>query len=149
MALDPIVIVGGGLAAGKLASEYRAAGGEDVVTILGAEPEPPYSRPPLDEGLPARRAEREGPLVRPAAEYEDEVIELRLETTVETIHPDEHEVELAGGERLPYGTLVLATGARPRRCRSPAATSSACTPTGRSPTPTPSAPPPTTRTRRS
>ena len=114
MAHDPIVVVGGGLAAGKLASEYRAAGGEAVVTILGAEPDPPYSRPPLTKAFLRGEMDREGPLVRPPAEYEDEVIELRLGTTVERIDPDAHEVELASGERVPYGTLVIATGARPR-----------------------------------
>ena len=46
---------------------------------------------------------------------------MRLDTTVEAIHPDEHEVELAGGERLAYGTLVLATGARPRTLPLPGA----------------------------
>jgi 3-phenylpropionate/trans-cinnamate dioxygenase ferredoxin reductase subunit len=52
--------------------------------------------------------------VRPAAEYEDDVVELRLGTTVVRLDPDAHEVELDAGERVPYGTLVLATGARPR-----------------------------------
>jgi 3-phenylpropionate/trans-cinnamate dioxygenase ferredoxin reductase subunit len=114
MPLDPIVIVGGGLAAGKLASEYRGAGGEADVTILGAEPDPPYSRPPLTKAFLRGEMDRDGPLVRPPREYEDEVIELRLGTTVERIDPDAHVVELAGGERIPYGTLVIATGARPR-----------------------------------
>src|SRR5687768_4594858 len=114
MAPDPVVVVGGGLAAGKLASEYRAAGGEAVVTILGAEPEPPYSRPPLTKAFLRGDMDREGPLVRAAAEYEDEVIELRTGATVEKLDPDAHEVELEGGERVPYGTLVIATGARPR-----------------------------------
>jgi 3-phenylpropionate/trans-cinnamate dioxygenase ferredoxin reductase component len=111
---DSIVIVGGGLAAGMAANQYRAAGGEAVVTILGAEPEPPYSRPPLTKAFLRGEMDRDGPLVRPAADYEDDVIELRLETTVEKIDTDAHEVELAGGERVPYGTLVIATGARPR-----------------------------------
>ena len=114
MASDPIVVVGGGLAAGKLASEYRAAGGEADVTILGAEPDPPYSRPPLTKGFLRGEMDRDGPLVRPLAEYEDEVIEVRLETTVERIDPGAREIELEGGERVPYGTLVIATGARPR-----------------------------------
>ena len=83
MAIDPIVVVGGGLAAARLASEYRAAGGDAVVTILSSEPDPPYNRPPLTKGLLRGEMEREGTFVRPEKEYEDEVIELRLETTVE------------------------------------------------------------------
>ena len=114
MATEQIVVVGGGLAAGRFASEYRAAGGEQDVTIVGAEPDPPYNRPPLTKGYLRGELEREGTLVRPTEEWEEVVVELRLDTTVEAVHPDEHEVELAGGERLAYGTLVLATGARPR-----------------------------------
>ena len=114
MAAETIVVVGGGLAAARLATEYRAAGGGAEVTILSAEPDPPYNRPPLTKGFLRGELDRDGPLVRPAAEYEDEVIELRLGAAVERIHADAHEVELAGGERVPYGTLVLATGARPR-----------------------------------
>ena len=121
MAIDSIVVVGGGLAAARLASEYRAAGGEAVVTILSSEPDPPYNRPPLTKGLLRGEMERDGTFVRPQPEYEDDVIELRLGTTVERIDPDAHEVELAGGERVPYGALVLATGARPRQLPLPGA----------------------------
>ena len=121
MAPKQIVVVGGGLAAGRFASEYRAAGGEQDVTIVGAEPDPPYNRPPLTKGYLRGELEREGTLVRPPEEWEEAVVELRLDTTVEAIHPDEHEVELAGGERLAYGTLVLATGARPRTLPLPGA----------------------------
>ncbi len=121
MAVDPIVVVGGGLAAARLATEYRAAGGEASVTIVASEPDPPYNRPPLTKGFLRGEMDRDGPLVRPQAEYDDDVVELRLETTAERIDPDAHEVELAGGERLPYGTLVLATGARPRQLPLPGA----------------------------
>ena len=121
MAIDSIVVVGGGLAAARFASEYRAAGGEAVVTILSSEPDPPYNRPPLTKGLLRGEMERDGTFVRPQPEYEDDVIELRLGTTVERIDPDAHEVELAGGERVPYGALVLATGARPRELQLPGA----------------------------
>jgi len=121
MASDPIVVVGGGLAAARLATEYRAAGGEAVVTILAAEPDPPYNRPPLTKGFLRGEMDRDGPLVRPPAEYEDDVVELRLETTVERLDAEAHEVELEGGERLPYGTLVVATGARPRSLPLPGA----------------------------
>jgi 3-phenylpropionate/trans-cinnamate dioxygenase ferredoxin reductase subunit len=121
MANDPIVVVGGGLAAGRLATEYRAAGGEADVTIVSAEPDPPYNRPPLTKGFLRKEQDRESTLVRPADEYEDDVVELRLETTVEAIHPEEHEIELTGGERVSYRTLVVATGARPRSLPVPGA----------------------------
>ncbi len=111
---DTIVVVGGGLAAGKLVTEYRAAGGEAPVTVLAAESDPPYHRPPLTKGFLRGEVEREGTYVRPAAEYEDEVVELRLGVAVERIDPEAHVVVLEGGEEVPYGRLVLATGARPR-----------------------------------
>jgi 3-phenylpropionate/trans-cinnamate dioxygenase ferredoxin reductase subunit len=121
MATDPIVIVGGGLAAGRLAAEYRESGGEADVTILAAEPDPPYHRPPLTKGFLRGEQDRDSTLLQPLLEWEEAVVEIRLETRVEAIHADGHEVELAGGERLPYGTLVMATGARPRPLRIPGA----------------------------
>jgi 3-phenylpropionate/trans-cinnamate dioxygenase ferredoxin reductase subunit len=111
---DTIVVVGGGLSAARLATEYRAAGGEAPVTILSNEQDPPYHRPPLTKGFLRGEVERDGTYVQPPEEYEDEVVELRLETTVERIDPDAHLVVLEGGEEVPYATLVVATGARPR-----------------------------------
>ena len=111
---DTIVVVGGGLSAARLAIEYRAAGGEVPVTILSNEQDPPYHRPPLTKGFLRGEVEREGTYVQPPEEYEDEVVELRLETTVERIDPDAHVVVLEGGEEVPYAALVVATGARPR-----------------------------------
>jgi len=111
---DTIVVVGGGLAAARFATEYRAAGGEAPVTILSSEEDPPYHRPPLTKGFLRGEVERDGTYVRPAEEYEDEVVELRLGVTVERIDPEKHVVALDGGDEVPYATLVLATGARPR-----------------------------------
>jgi 3-phenylpropionate/trans-cinnamate dioxygenase ferredoxin reductase subunit len=111
---DTIVVVGGGLSAARLATEYRAAGGEAPVTILSSEEDPPYHRPPLTKGFLRGEVERDGTYVRPAEEYEEDVVELRLEVTAERIDPEQHVVVLEGGEEVPYATLVLATGARPR-----------------------------------
>jgi len=121
MATDSIVVVGGGLAAGRLAAEYRESGGEEDVTILSAEPDPPYHRPPLTKGFLRREQDRDSTLLQPLPEWEEAVVEVRLESPVAVIHPDEHEVELAGGERVGYETLVLATGARPRALPVPGA----------------------------
>src|SRR6476619_1392596 len=112
MATDSIVVVGGGLAAGRLAAEYRESGGEADVTILSAEPDPPYHRPPLTKGFLRKEQDRDSTLLLPLPEWEEAVVDLRLETMVEAVHPGDPEIELAGGERVGYGTLVLATGAR-------------------------------------
>jgi len=121
MASQEIVVVGGGLAAGKLAAAYREADGEGDLTIVSTEPDPPYNRPPLTKGLLRGEQERESTYVMEQEEWDDAVVELRLGTTVEALHPDEHEIELEGGERLGYGTLVVATGARPRVLSTPGA----------------------------
>jgi len=121
MATDSIVVVGGGLAAGRLAAEYRESGGEEDVTILSAEPDPPYHRPPLTKGFLRGEQDRDSTLLQQLPEWEEAVVEVRLESSVAAIHSDEHEVELVGGERVGYGTLVLATGARPRALAVPGA----------------------------
>ena len=112
---EEIVVIGGGLAAARFAAEYRAAGGEADVTIVSSEPDPPYHRPPLTKGFLRGELEREGTFVQELEDYDEAVVELRLGTTVEVIEPDGHEIVLEGGERLGYGTLVIATGARPRQ----------------------------------
>jgi NADPH-dependent 2,4-dienoyl-CoA reductase/sulfur reductase-like enzyme len=113
--IDTIVVVGGGLAAASLAVSYREAGGEEVVTILSADDRPPYNRPPLSKSFLRGEMEDEtDAYVQPARFYDDNVIELRLKTEVLAVDTEAHEVELASGERVPYGTLVIASGATPR-----------------------------------
>jgi NADPH-dependent 2,4-dienoyl-CoA reductase/sulfur reductase-like enzyme len=114
MAKDPIVIVGGGRAAASLIDAYRAAGGDALITVVSADEHPPYNRPPLSKGVLRGEMEPLDVLVHPLAEYEDMVVELRLQTPVEAVDTEAHTVLLAGGDTLPYGTLVIASGTRPR-----------------------------------
>jgi 3-phenylpropionate/trans-cinnamate dioxygenase ferredoxin reductase subunit len=118
---EEIVVIGGGLAGARFALSYRDAGGEADVTIVSTDDQPPYNRPPLTKGFLRGELERDDTLVAPPEDYEEAVVDLRLATTVDAIDPDEHEVELVGGERIPYTTLVLATGARPRTLPIPGA----------------------------
>ena len=48
--MDHILIVGGGLAGGTAAEALRDEGFEGDITIVAAEPRPPYQRPPLSKG---------------------------------------------------------------------------------------------------
>lgn len=114
MATDAIVIAGGGRAAVSLVDAYREAGGEAPVVLLSSDAHPPYNRPPLSKAVLRGEMEPLEALVRPAAEYAERGVELRLGTTVAAIDTAVHFVQLADGEIVPYGTLVIATGARPR-----------------------------------
>jgi NADPH-dependent 2,4-dienoyl-CoA reductase/sulfur reductase-like enzyme len=114
MAKEPIVIVGGGRAAASLIDAYREAGGDALITVVTEDEHPPYNRPPLSKAILRGEMEPLEALVHTAEEYDDLAVELRLETTVESVDTKAHTVVLAGGETIPYGTLVIASGARPR-----------------------------------
>jgi 3-phenylpropionate/trans-cinnamate dioxygenase ferredoxin reductase subunit len=49
--IERIVIAGGGLAGLRSAAELRAGGYQGEVVLVGAEPRPPYDRPPLSKKL--------------------------------------------------------------------------------------------------
>lgn len=109
------VIVGASLAGAKAAEALRAEGFDGRIVLIGAEPEPPYERPPPSKELIRGESARESVFVHGAEFYPQHEIELRASTTVETIDPEASEVGLAGGERLGYDRLLLTTGAAPRR----------------------------------
>jgi 3-phenylpropionate/trans-cinnamate dioxygenase ferredoxin reductase component len=108
------VIVGGGLAAGMVAQEYRGADGDGSVLLIGREPHPPYHRPPLTKEFLRGEKPVEETYVHSLEEWRQLDVELRLSTEVTAIDPAGHAVELAGGDRIEYGRLALATGATPR-----------------------------------
>ncbi len=118
---DPIVIVGGGLAGALAAGRLREEGFEGSVTLLGAESELPYERPPLSKDYLRGESTAADARVHPEGFYEEHAIELRTGERVEAIEPAAHELILAGGERLGFGELLLATGSEPRRISIPGA----------------------------
>ncbi|AYY12384.1 NAD(P)/FAD-dependent oxidoreductase [Actinobacteria bacterium YIM 96077] len=110
-----VVIVGGGLAGAKAAETLRDEGFEGRIVLLAAEAEPPYERPPLSKGYLLGTDERAQAFVHPKQWYVEHDVDLRLSTPATAVHRDDHEVEIAGGERVHYDKLLLATGSTPRR----------------------------------
>jgi 3-phenylpropionate/trans-cinnamate dioxygenase ferredoxin reductase subunit len=108
------VIVGGGLAGGMAAQEYREAGGDGSVVIIAREPHSPYHRPPLTKEFLRREKPEHELLMHSEDEWSEMNVELRLSTEATAIDPNGHTIELAGGDRIEYGRLLLATGATPR-----------------------------------
>ncbi|WP_316013727.1 NAD(P)/FAD-dependent oxidoreductase [Roseobacter sp. HKCCA0434] len=108
------VVIGAGQAGAALVAKLRSLDAEAEITLLGSEPVPPYQRPPLSKKYLMGEMELERLYLRPARFYEEQRIDLRTSATVARIDRDAQEVELEGGERLPYDRLALTTGSRPR-----------------------------------
>jgi 3-phenylpropionate/trans-cinnamate dioxygenase ferredoxin reductase component len=108
------VIVGGGLAGGMIAQEYREAGGDGSVLVIGRETHSPYHRPPLTKEFLRGEKPVDELAMHSLPEWGALNVDLRLGTAVSAIDPGSHTVELEDGERIEYGRLGLATGATPR-----------------------------------
>ena len=118
---DSIVIVGGGLAGAKGAEGLREQGFQGGLTVIGAEDQLPYERPPLSKSYLQGKSTLADAQVHNSDWYDDNSVDLRLATTVAAVRPAVHEIELAGGETIGYGALLLATGSTPRRLPVPGA----------------------------
>ena len=119
--MSRIVIVGAGHAGGSAAALLRQYGFEGEVVLIGEEPVAPYQRPPLSKALLKGEGEEEDLLLRPADFYVEQNIEMRLGQTVTAIDRAGKAVLLAGGERVTYDTLILATGSTARKLSVPGA----------------------------
>ncbi|GAB2645466.1 NAD(P)/FAD-dependent oxidoreductase [Nocardia goodfellowii] len=109
----PIVIVGAGLAGLRTAEELRRAGYAHGLVLVGDESRLPYDRPPLSKQFV--RGETDDTTLRPAEFFDENRIELRLDTAAVGVDTAARQVRLADGSVLDYDQLVIATGLRPRR----------------------------------
>ncbi|RDI54422.1 NAD(P)/FAD-dependent oxidoreductase [Nocardia mexicana] len=115
------VIVGGGLAAAKLAEALRGNDFDGTLTLISEEEHLPYERPPLSkEHLLGKQALADF-TTDPGQWYRDHHVEVMLGTTVTAIDRASKTVALPDGSTLPYDKLALATGSRPRRLPIPGA----------------------------
>jgi len=118
---ENIVIIGAGQAGCQAVESLRKEGFTGPITMIGDEAYPPYQRPPLSKAYLLGTFERERLFLKGDNYYPEAGCELILNTTVKAIHRAERQVELADGRKLPYGKLLLATGARVRKLRCPGA----------------------------
>ena len=115
------VIVGASLAGAKAAETLRAEGFDGRIVLIGSEPYRPYERPPLSKQLLRGESDTESVFVHTANFYDDNEIELRVDTQVGEILPQSNVVTAEHGASIHYDRLLLTTGARPRRLRAPGA----------------------------
>ena len=108
-----IAIIGAGLAGVNAAEELRRRGHDGDITLVGAEPHPPYERPPLSKDVLLGSATADDAQVHEPAWFVEQGIELvtgervtDLDAAARTFTVD--------GRQLAYDQLLLATGATSR-----------------------------------
>ena len=109
-----VVVVGAGQAGAAVVARLRHGGHTGQITLIGAEPEPPYQRPPLSKAYLMGEMEAERLWLRSPEFYAENNITLRLGHAVTAIDPATRTVAL-GDETTHYDELVLTTGSIPRR----------------------------------
>ncbi|MDX5381838.1 MAG: NAD(P)/FAD-dependent oxidoreductase [Rhodobacterales bacterium] len=109
-----VVVVGAGQAGSSLVAKLRNSGFDGRVTLIGAEPVPPYQRPPLSKAYLLGDMALDRLFLRPESFYAEHQIDLRLNTRVTGIDRTAQTIAL-NDEVMPYDHLVLATGSDPRR----------------------------------
>jgi 3-phenylpropionate/trans-cinnamate dioxygenase ferredoxin reductase subunit len=115
-----VVVVGAGLAGLRTAEELRALGHTGRITLIGAEPRPPYDRPPLSKKVLTEAG--------PPADPLDPSLRADFAALDVDFHPDEAAaaLDIADGparrgalvtsrDKYPFDHVVLATGALPVR----------------------------------
>ena len=78
------MIVGASLAGATAAITLREEGADGTVTLIGAEHEPPYERPPLSKAYLRGEVPFDKALVRPSAFYAEHGIETDVRDTRDT-----------------------------------------------------------------
>jgi 3-phenylpropionate/trans-cinnamate dioxygenase ferredoxin reductase component len=115
------VIVGASLAGATAAITLREEGANGTVTLIGAENELPYERPPLSKAYLRVDVPFDKALVRPAAFYAEHSIETIFGMRATRIDPSTRIVELEDHRQVPFDALLIATGGRNRRVSIPGA----------------------------
>lgn len=108
------VIIGAGPAGVVAAETLRRRDPAGAVTLLGDEPEPPYSRMAIPYLLAEEVGEDGTHLRHGAGHYQGLGIEIRRDR-VTGVSPEAKTIALEGGAALAYDRLLIATGSRAAR----------------------------------
>ncbi len=110
LASGRVVVVGGGLATARLCATLRRKKFAGTLTVLSAEEQPPYDRPPLSKEVLAGTKD-----ATPLPFDTDKLqVDLRLGTRATGLSTESRTVATTAGD-VEYDALVIATGAEPLR----------------------------------
>ncbi len=104
------LIVGGGMTADSAVQGIRELDSTGTIGLIGAEPEPPYDRPPLSKGL--WKGKPIDSIWRKTESYQ---VDLHLSCRAEAIDVERKRITDDNGDAYTFDRLLLATGGQPRR----------------------------------
>lgn len=119
--LERVVVVGGSLAGLRACETLRNDGYAGVITLVSAEDELPYDRPPLSKKLLAGDWEADRIRLRKAEDFASLELDLRLGTAATSLDTDARRIGLFHDRAgtvdtvVTYDALIIATGATPRQ----------------------------------
>jgi NADPH-dependent 2,4-dienoyl-CoA reductase/sulfur reductase-like enzyme len=105
-----LIVIGSGPAGVSAAESFRDHNGQGPVTIFTTDTDVPYARPPLSKEY--LRGETDEVELHEPQWYAERSIDLIHGATVDAVDLEDHSV-VADGNRHPYRSLIIASGARP------------------------------------
>lgn len=109
------IIIGASHAGVAVAAKLRARAPDAIITLISAEDNFPVQRPVLSKAYLSGKSSLDYIYLRAPEWYDTNNITLLRGTKVRSINAAANSVALADGSALAYDTLVIATGATPRR----------------------------------
>jgi 3-phenylpropionate/trans-cinnamate dioxygenase ferredoxin reductase subunit len=115
VARPTFVIIGAGMCGGAAVQTLRDEGFDGRIVLIGDEHHLPYERPPLSKEYLRGEQERDRLFVHPEAWYAEQEVDVRLGIRATSIDLTARSVTLSDEDTVPFESLLIATGGRPRR----------------------------------
>jgi NADPH-dependent 2,4-dienoyl-CoA reductase/sulfur reductase-like enzyme/nitrite reductase/ring-hydroxylating ferredoxin subunit len=112
-----VVIIGGGAAGIAAADMLRRQGYDGRLTMISADDWPPYDRPNLSKDFLVGNAPDEWMRLRQPEFYDEQKIDLVLNSRVSALDIPRKRVNLENGQTYGFEALLIATGAEPVRLK--------------------------------
>ncbi len=106
------VVIGASHAGVSLAMQLRKEGWEGGISLIGAERELPYHRPPLSKEHLAGEKELDAMRLRPEKMFASNNVDIKLGITALQLNSDKMQVSISDGQVLDFDKLALCTGSK-------------------------------------
>lgn len=111
---EKVVIIGGGIAGHNVVSTLRKNGYDGKITLIDKTKTLPYDRSKLSKSWMQSSDNMKPPLFQKQAYFDKNKIEIKLDTEVVILNPDQKTIETDRGETILFDKLVIATGSTSR-----------------------------------